>query len=152
MLYIAIHLPPTDFWINSKVQQGVPDMQKAYTAIFGQGMNIIIASLIAFVTGQLLDAYIFKKMKSLYKGKKIWLRATVSTLVSQLIDSIIVTYLAFWVAQKFPFALVSSWAINSYIYKFLAALFFSPLLYLFHFLIRKYLGRETSEELMKKTL
>jgi uncharacterized PurR-regulated membrane protein YhhQ (DUF165 family) len=44
-------------------QQGVPDMQAAFTAIFGQGMNIILGSLTAFVVGQLVDAFVFRRIK-----------------------------------------------------------------------------------------
>src|SRR3982750_1925970 len=47
MFYAAIHVPSADFWIGSHVKDGVPDMQNAFNGIFGQGMRIIIGSLVA---------------------------------------------------------------------------------------------------------
>ena len=96
LLYMAIHLPPENtWWLGSSASAGVPDMQAAFTAIFGQGMNIIIGSITAFMIGQLVDAVVFRKLKRVTGDRKIWLRATGSTIVSQLIDSVVVTYVAF---------------------------------------------------------
>lgn len=64
VLYLAIHLPPdTGWWLGSSASAGVPDMQAAFNAIFGQGMNIIIGSIAAFVIGQLVDALVFRRIK-----------------------------------------------------------------------------------------
>jgi uncharacterized integral membrane protein (TIGR00697 family) len=59
--YGAIHLTPADWWVGVNAEKGIPDTQKAYTQIFGQGMWIIIASIIAFLVGQILDVFIFHK-------------------------------------------------------------------------------------------
>ena len=53
MMYFAMHIAPAGFWITSSTDQGVPDMQAAFANIFGQGMNIILGSLAAFITGLL---------------------------------------------------------------------------------------------------
>jgi queuosine precursor transporter len=92
VFFFAIRLmPDTKYWLGSGSSMGVPDMQAAYTAIFGQGMNIIIGSLTAFILGQLIDAFVFRKIKFFTGENNIWARATLSTLVSQFIDSVVVT-------------------------------------------------------------
>ena len=93
VFYGAIHLAPDNYWIGSQKENGVPDMQAAFAQVLGQGMNIIFASLTAFLVGQLADATVFKKIKQITGEKGIWMRATVSTLVSQLIDTICVSYI-----------------------------------------------------------
>src|SRR3979409_1661474 len=45
MFYLAIKIPPADFWRSSGVQSGVANMPNAFNAIFGQGMWIILGSL-----------------------------------------------------------------------------------------------------------
>src|SRR5436309_1383895 len=49
MFYSSINLPPADFWLSSKQQGGISNMQTAYSSIFGQGMWIILGSLVAFL-------------------------------------------------------------------------------------------------------
>src|SRR5215212_1744594 len=90
MYYAAMKVPPADFWITSRAaSDNIPDMQNAFSGIFGQGMRIIIGSLVAFFVSQLVDVYVFHKIKKMTGEKKVWLRATGSTLVSQFIDSYI---------------------------------------------------------------
>src|SRR5205085_6629729 len=105
MFYLAIHLPPAAFWIGTRSTQGIPDMQVAFNGIFGQGMWIIIGSLVAFLVSQIIDVTVFHRIKKVTGDKRMWLRATGSTLVSQLVDSFIVLYIAFhignnWSIQK----------------------------------------------------
>jgi hypothetical protein len=59
----AIHLTPAGFWVSNYEGQGVPDADKAYRAIFGQSQWIIVGSLVAFLVGQILDVFIFHKIK-----------------------------------------------------------------------------------------
>ena len=88
MFYVAIQAPPeTSFWMGSQKDSGVPDMQAAFTGVFGQGMWIIAGSLVAFLVSQLVDVWVFHKIKKVTGEKKVWLRATGSTIVSQLVDS-----------------------------------------------------------------
>src|SRR4249920_3874802 len=96
MFYAAISVPPADFWVTSQVEKSnIPNMQNAFSGIFGQGMKIIIGSLVAFLVSQLVDVYVFHKIKKVTGEKRVWLRATGSTLVSQLIDSFVVLFIAF---------------------------------------------------------
>lgn len=139
----AIGMPPADFWVGMNAAQGVPDMQAAFAGIFGQGMNIIVGSLSAFVVGQLVDAFSFRAIKRLTGDRRIWLRATGSTLISQLIDSVVVTYMAFWVLRSdFSFARCTALVMTAYAYKLLVAIVSTPLVYLVHAGVERYLGAE----------
>ncbi|MFT3884277.1 MAG: queuosine precursor transporter [Flavobacteriales bacterium] len=143
VMYAAIHMPPDlGWWTTSSAGQGVPDMQAAFSSIFGQGMNIILGSLTAFIVGQLLDAITFRGLKRLTGDKRIWLRATGSTIVSQLIDSVVVTYIAFWVFKGMPFAQCTALVLTAYCYKFIVAVLSTPLVYLVHAGVERYLGKE----------
>ena len=142
VLFLAIHMVPADFWVTSSAAQGVPDMQAAFTSIFGQGMNIILGSLAAFVIGQLVDAASFRAIKRITGDKRIWLRATGSTLISQLIDSVVVTYVAFWVFKDWSFALCTALVLTAYTYKLVVAVLSTPLVYLAHAGVERYLGAE----------
>ncbi len=151
IFYGAIQMAPADFWLTSQQSNGVLDMQVAYRMILGQSMSIIYASIIAFLVGQLLDAHIFTKIKQYTGEKKIYLRATGSTLISQLIDTIIVNYLYLYVSLGFPFVQVTAICLMGYIFKFLVAIISTPALYLGHFIIRNYLaGRSIFEWRRKK--
>ncbi len=153
VMYFAIHLPPAGFWMGMNASQGVPDMQAAFTGVFGQGMNIILGSLSAFVIGQLVDAFTFRRIKRITGDKRIWLRATGSTIISQLIDSVVVTYVAFWVMRTdFSFALCTAMVLTAYCYKFLVALLSTPLVYLVHAGVERYLGKERAEAMRAAAL
>jgi queuosine precursor transporter len=153
VFYFAIRMSPdTKYWLGSYAQQGVPDMQAAYKAIFGQGMNIIVGSLSAFILGQLIDAMVFRKIKVLTGEKSIWARATLSTVVSQFIDSVVVTYIAFTIFRGVPVGQSMAWAFTAYAYKFLIAILFTPVIYLIHWVCESYLGKDLAGEMKKSAM
>ena len=143
IFFFAIRMSPdTSWWLTSYEKEGVPNMQAAFNAIFGQGMNIIVGSITAFLIGQIADALVFRRIKFLTGEKRIWMRATVSTLVSQLIDSFVVTYIAFYLFRGVSIGQCTAWALTAYSYKFLIAVLFTPVVYLIHWLAERYLGKE----------
>lgn len=149
----SIYLVPADFWVEDFAKQGVPDMQKAYATIFGQGSWIIVASILAFLVGQVLDALVFEKFRRLTGEKKIWLRATGSTLVSQFFDSFIVLYVAFVLGPpQWEMSLFLAVGTVNYTYKFVVAILLTPLIYLFRKIIDHYLGIELSEKLKREAV
>lgn len=153
LMWLAIRMPPdVGWWTASSAGQGVPDMQAAFTSIFGQGNNIIIGSLTAFIIGQLVDARTFRGLKRMTGDKHIWLRATGSTLISQLIDSVVVTYVAFWLFKGMPFAQCTALVITAYCYKFIVALLATPLIYLVHAGVERYVGKEKAEAMRTAAL
>ncbi|HCS21942.1 MAG TPA: hypothetical protein DIW47_15530 [Bacteroidetes bacterium] len=158
MVWMAMGTTPADFWINRNLDNGgVMNMDTAYNAIFGQGLWIIIGSLIAFLIGQLVDVFVFHALKRKTGEKSIWLRATGSTLVSQLIDSFVVLFIAFYIgklgtADQWPMSLVLGVCVVNYIYKALMAILLTPLLYVAHNQIDKYLGEEVSLAMRKEAM
>jgi uncharacterized integral membrane protein (TIGR00697 family) len=147
MVYLAIWLTPAEWWTTSKAEAGVDNLQTAYRAVFGQGLWIIIGSLVAFLVGQIIDVLVFKYIKLATGEKHIWLRATGSTLVSQLIDSFVVLFIAFYIGANWPLSQVLAIGLMNYIYKFTVAVLLTPVLYWAHALIDNYLGEETAKEL-----
>lgn len=147
MVYFAIGLTPSDFWINRITSGGDVNMDLAFNTIFGQGLWIIVGSLVAFLIGQLVDVKVFLYFRAITGSSKIWLRATGSTLVSQFIDSFVVLFIAFYIGAGWEMKLVLAIGIVNYIYKFLIAVLLTPILYLLHFLIDGYLGKELSDKL-----
>ncbi|SDK17761.1 hypothetical protein SAMN05421823_10269 [Catalinimonas alkaloidigena] len=149
-IWVVTLLPPASFWleVNGTDAAGQPfDIDYAFKTIFRQGLGIIIGSLTAFLLGQLLDAYVFHYLRHLTGTRKIWLRATGSTLVSQLVDSFVVLWVAFFVFGNWSWAQVLDVAWNNYIYKFIVAVVLTPLLYVAHYFIDRYLGEQTAEKL-----
>ena len=144
MFYFAMGVPPADFWYGTGVADGIPDMSKAFNGVFGQGMWIIFGSLVAFLVSQVVDVTIFHKIKKVTGEKRIWLRATGSTLVSQLVDSFIVLFIAFKIGKGWSWQLVLAICLVNYIYKFTMAILLTPLIYGVHRWIPKYVGIETS--------
>lgn len=147
MVYFAIGLTPSDFWVERITPRGIVNMDMAFDAIFGQGLWIIIGSLVAFLIGQLVDVTVFHYFRAITGSSKIWLRATGSTLVSQFIDSFVVLFIAFYIGAGWDMKLVLAIGFVNYIYKFLVAVLLTPILYLLHFIIDKYLGKEISDKL-----
>jgi len=157
MVTLAMHTAPADFWKIKQLDDGTLDMNIAYNAIFGQGLWIIIGSLVAFLVGQLVDVFVFHALKKRTGEKSIWLRATGSTLVSQLIDSFIVLFIAFYIgklgtADQWALSLVLSVCLVNYIYKGVMAIILTPLLYLAHGIIDRYLGNDLSEEMRTEAM
>ncbi len=112
---------------------------KSYSLVFGQAQMVIIGSILAFLFSQLLDAFVFEKIKNKTRNKFVWLRSTGSTVLSQLIDSYIVLYIGFVLPGALTFEQFMIIAPTNYILKLLIAITLTPLIYVGHFLIRRYL-------------
>ncbi|NOS91724.1 MAG: queuosine precursor transporter [Cyclobacteriaceae bacterium] len=148
VIFVTIKLPPAQWWLdaNSKDPAGnYFNMDFAFNKILGQGQRIIIGSLAAFLIGQLVDVYVFQRLRELTGPKMLWLRATGSTLISQLIDSFVVLYIAF--AGIFSNQQIIAIGITNYIYKFSVAILLTPVIYFGHNLIDRYLGKAEADRL-----
>lgn len=160
MVYGAIQTEPNGWWVTSKKEAGIENMSVAFNGIYGQGLGIILASMTAFLVAQLIDVFVFHRIKKMTGEKKIWLRATGSTVVSQLIDSFVVLFIAFYFYPKlvkgqgepWPFDQLIAICIVNYIYKFIVALLLTPVIYLVHNRIERYLGHEQATEMKKAAM
>jgi len=148
--FIAIHLAPAGWWVGAASSQGVADYQAAFAAIFGQGMWSIAGSLVAFVLGQLIDIAVFAQIRRRTGERMVWLRATASTAVSQLVDSFVVLYLGFvWGPQRWPIARVFALSTVNYAYQLLAAVAVVPVRYLVRRAMLAYLGTDRAEAMVQ---
>lgn len=152
MVYFAIWLEPNDWWqfesgIRDQPSFSIRDMDLAFNRIFGQGLWIIFGSLVAFLIGQIVDVFTFHRIKRVTGENKVWLRATGSTLVSQFIDSFVVLIIAFYIGADWELVRVLAIGVVNYMYKFTMAVLLTPLIYLAHFLIDRYLGEELASRL-----
>jgi queuosine precursor transporter len=150
VIYLSIQLTPSGFWINKQLPDGTSmDMNRAYNSVLGQGLWIIIGSVTAFFTSQLIDVTIFHQIKKLTGEKGLWLRATGSTVFSQLIDSFVVIFIAFYIGGDWTFKQIIAVGSVGYIYKFIVAICLTPVLYIIHQIIDAYLGKDLAHRLMK---
>jgi uncharacterized integral membrane protein (TIGR00697 family) len=148
MVFVAMQLTPADFWILKDTPNGKLNMDHAFQSIFGQGLWIIAGSVTAFLIGQLLDVSVFYFFKRYTGNKLIWVRTTGSTLVSQLIDSFVVLFIAFYWGAGWKFTTVLAIGCINYVYKALMAVLLTPLIYFMHGVIDRYLGTELSERMI----
>jgi len=129
----------------------VPDLQAAFAAIFGQGLWTIGGSVVAFLLGQLIDVSIFHRIRKSTGSRHVWLRATGSTAISQLIDSFVVLYIAFVLGpQHWPTNLFLAVGSLNYVYKMGAAVALIPLLYVVRGIIHGYLGHDQARRMMEE--
>ncbi|MCW3464714.1 queuosine precursor transporter [Chitinophaga nivalis] len=147
MFFVAMKVPADGWWLGSRSEAGIPNMQTAFESIFGQGMWIILGSLTAFLVSQIVDVTVFHRIKKRTGEKHVWLRATGSTLVSQLVDSFIVLYIAFKLGNDWSWQRVLAICLVNYSYKFVVAIALTPLIYLLENRIEKFLGPETAAKM-----
>ncbi len=148
VIFLTMKLPPAGWWLEAYSQDNAGNyfnMDFAFNRIFGQGQRIILGSLSAFLVGQLVDVFVFQKLRKVTGHKMLWLRATGSTLVSQLIDSFVVLFIAFY--GTFSNTQILAIGLTNYIYKFTMAILLTPLIYAGHIIIDKYLGKEHAQRL-----
>jgi queuosine precursor transporter len=154
IIFISTKLPPAAFWqeLNGKDAFGNPlDINYAYKVIFSQGLSIIAGSLTAFLISQLVDVYTFHWIRKITGHKQLWLRATGSTVISQIIDSYVVLTVAFGILGKWSFLQVVPVGTMQYLYKISFAILLTPFIYLFHWIIDRYLGGKKAEEVIEET-
>jgi queuosine precursor transporter len=142
ILFFAIVVPA------AKDIPAVTDEQ--FRAVFGQSMWIIAGSIIAFLLSQFIDVSIFWLLRDKTGGKMIWLRSTGSTIISQLIDTFVVAGIGFWLPGKVDTQTYINMALTGYTFKLIIAVGLTPMIYVGHNAIEKYLGDSESHEVIKK--
>jgi queuosine precursor transporter len=111
----------------------------AYVSIFRSSLRIMVASIVAFTLSQYHDVWAFDFWKKRTKGRFLWVRNNASTIVSQLIDTIVFMLIAFWgTNERFTLAFVlGSMVPPYYLLKVIAAFADTPLVYLGVSLLRR---------------
>ena len=123
----------------------VPD--EAFASVFGTTTRVIIGSLVAYLIGQLVDIALFHRLRRWTEGRHLWLRATGSTLGSQFIDTAVVLTIAFW--GQLAWGEILAITLFNYGYKVGIAIGITPLVYLAHAVIDRYLGHDRAEALVE---
>lgn len=120
LIFLSVNLPAaTRYAYNAE-----------YVLIFSSSMRMVIASLVAFVIAQTHDVWAFNFWKQKTHGKYLWLRNNASTMVSQLMDTTLFMFIAFYqMTPKFTAAFIVSLIIPYYAMKVLFALGDTPFIY-----------------------
>ncbi|MBI2968390.1 MAG: queuosine precursor transporter [Bacteroidetes bacterium] len=135
------------FGIRVSASPVSPVDDRSFTNVFGQSMWIITGSITAFLTSQFTDVLIFWLIRNRTGKKLLWLRATGSTAISQLIDTFIVLGIAFLLPGKITFEEYISISLSNYTCKLIIAISITPVIYAGHILIERYLGKESLENI-----
>jgi len=136
LVSIARVLPIHEGYDNTATDQ-------SFENIFGNSSLMTMCSIVAFFLGSLLDIAIFGFFKRITKGRMVWLRATGSTVISQLFDSFVITTLYFVVARALSgheiatFGFIVEFALTGYVLKFVIAVALTPAMYAGRALIRR---------------
>ena len=102
---------------------------EAYKTVFGSSLRIIIASITAFGLAQLQDVLIFERIRQMTKGKYLWIRTNVSTFASELVDTTVFMFIAFYGRSKFDALFVLKMIIPYLLLKVAFAVLITPLVY-----------------------
>jgi uncharacterized integral membrane protein (TIGR00697 family) len=124
---------------------GVDDA--SYNRVFGQSRWIIVGSLTAFLISQLVDVVIFHALRRRTGKTMLWLRSTGSTVVSQMIDSIVVLWIGLALPLHWSATQFANVAVPNYLVKLTIALCMTPVIYLGHWIVERYLGHSVAEAL-----
>jgi queuosine precursor transporter len=144
-VFVALYLTGL---VPASTNTGISDAH--FDGVFRQSRWIIVGSLAAFAVSQLVDVGVFHLLRSKTGAGMLWARATGSTVVSQLIDSVIVLYIGLAVPNDWSFDVFLRVATPNYLIKLSIAIGMTPVIYLVHGLIERYLGRETARELAER--
>jgi uncharacterized integral membrane protein (TIGR00697 family) len=120
---------------------------KSFDTVFGTSRSIIIGSMTAFLVSQLIDVTVFQLFRKRTGAAMLWLRSTGSTIISQLFDSIIVLYIGLalpygWSASQFWTTAAANYGI-----KIVVAILMTPVIYLVHGIVDRYLGEDLAHRL-----
>ena len=116
VIYIGMVLPPASF---------MQKQQTAYEVLLGPNRRIVLASLLAYIVSQKHDVWAFHFWKRATNGRHKWLRNNLSTMTSQLIDTVIFIGIAFWGTVPY----LGQMIVSQYIVKVAIALMDTPLFY-----------------------
>lgn len=122
-----------------------PVSGEAFTAVFGATGRVIFGSMTAYLIGQLVDIHLFHRLRKLTAGRMLWLRATGSTFGSQFIDTFAVLVVAFW--GQLGFQEILAITLFNYAYKFVIAVVITPVIYLAHWAMDRYLAQDAPDSL-----
>jgi uncharacterized integral membrane protein (TIGR00697 family) len=134
-------------WLGNQFN-AIPDSpvdDYTYAAVFKNSWRVIMASMIAYLSAQLVDVRLFHFWKKLTKGKHLWLRNNGSTILSQLLDTTLVVGVLFF-GVKSTNQMIDL-IIDGWMFKALCALLDTPIFYGLVKIIQRYFMLKPNQEL-----
>jgi uncharacterized PurR-regulated membrane protein YhhQ (DUF165 family) len=134
---------------GSVVEQSV----ELFSLVYACTAGAVFASMIAYVAAQYVDVFVFHWLKQKTGGKHLWLRNNASTMVSQAVDSVAVisiTFGAVYLAGEMSLKVIFGLMLSNYLFKFLAAILDTPIIYLLVHKLKPYLGIDAASELSRE--
>jgi queuosine precursor transporter len=135
LIAIAVWVPIAGF-THEPGWEGVKE--ESFRNVFSGSQRILAASMVAYLTAQLIDVAVFHFLKRRTQNRFLWLRATGSTAVSQLVDTIVIQIIAWY--GLLPASKIFSLAVSSYGVKLLIAIGLTPAVYGGHLVLERFLG------------
>ncbi|MGL1890596.1 MAG: queuosine precursor transporter [Spirochaetaceae bacterium] len=126
--HVSRVLPAAPFWNDHEI----------FDSFIGTNSRIIIASVIAYIVSQYNDVWLFHFFKRLTNNKYLWLRSIGSTTISQIIDSILFIFIAFYSSIN-----ILPMIMGQIIIKFSLAILLTPFLYLIRYSFLKKIKQES---------
>ena len=116
--------------------------QAEFAKVFGGSAQLFVASIVAYLIGQILDIHVFQFCKALTQSKHLWLRATGSTILSQIIDTVTINVIFWrWTASK-DWGWIGAKVGREYVIKLVVAILLTPAVYAVHTFVVKVMGIE----------
>ncbi len=146
VIWIAVWLPPHPDWMALGGRQGftsLEEQQNAFASVFGINGILVTGSLLAYLTAQLLDVQVYGALRRWTNGRHLWLRNNASTLISQLVDTILVTGFYVYGGLQLDWHIGVTIIGTSYAYKAFFALCDTPFMYLGTYLLRRIIAHES---------
>ena len=141
LVQISVMLPGSPAWPAGNPDYGtVGEMQAAFESVFTLPGVLVLGSMSAYLAAQLLDVRLFHFWKRVTAGRHLWLRNNASTMVSQLVDTIIVNSIFLGFGLGLDWDLVAKIIAANYVFKLLIAIIDTPFIYLGVWAVRRQIG------------
>ena len=137
IITIVINLDPSEAWLSGSPYKTLDQMTTAFNSVFSLPGILITASMSAYLIAQLIDINIFHIVKRLTKSRFLWLRNNISTMCSQLVDTIVVNSIFLGYGMNLESKIIVQIIICNYLVKIIFAAIDTPLVYLSVYYIKK---------------
>ena len=141
IVQLALHVPAHPYWVppEGAFFETADGYQHAYNSVFAVNGILLFGSMLAYAVAQLTDNKLYHFWKRVTKGRHLWLRNNASTWVSQLLDTVIVNSILFYIGFQWDFAQGAAVMLTIYWHKLILAAIDTPLIYLGVFLLKKWI-------------
>lgn len=133
-LFLANSIPAVNF---------SPVNDSSFNQVFGNSWRVISASMTAYLMAQLVDVNLYEFWRKLTKGKYLWIRNNGSTIISQLVDTVLVVLVLF--IGVLPGQEMLNLITDGWLFKIFCALIDTPIIYGCVYLLRKYFNLQKGE-------